>query len=546
MSLPPPLPETDHSARAAALGWLFLVAAVLGPVSVIVPHDPVTVVWAELVISAFAGGLALLVRVRGPRLAEWAYPVLVATGTLLASAAIHFSGGAPNSGTMFYLWVSLFAFYFMSRRVALAQVALIGACFAVVLVLRPPPFPAVSHWTTTIGTILGAGLLVGVLRTRMDALITRLADAARTDVLTGLLNRRGFQQVVELEIERSRRTGRPFALVVGDLDHFKTVNDRLGHAGGDAALRRLAELLDDHKRKLDTAARVGGEEFALLLPETDMEAALVVAERLRAALAADDGPKSVGTTGSFGVATYPQHGPTQEALAHSADQALYAAKATGRNRVVAYEPGATERLLKGPPPELSDHIRANAIVLLAESLDLRDPSTAAHSRTVATFAESIAREMGLDEERVERIRLAGILHDVGKISVPDAVLHKPGPLTPGERILIRKHPDMGARLLEGAGLEVIAGWVRAHHERPDGLGYPRGLTLDEIPLEARILAVADAYEAMTADRPYRAGVPAAAAWAELEREAGTQFDPVVIAAFDRALHRRGVHSRTAA
>ncbi len=176
-------------------------------------------------------------------------------------------------------------------------------------------------------------------------------------------------------------------------------------------------------------------------------------------------------------------------------------------------------------------------MLLAEKLDMRDAGTAEHSRTVGTLARHTAVALGLEPARVERIYAAGVLHDLGKLGITDAILHKPGALDKGEWNEIMRHPEIGARILEHAGMRDIAAWVRAHHERIDGNGYPKGIAGRQIPLEARILAVADAYEAMIADRPYRAGMPAVAAREELMRCSGTQFDPAVVDAFLAALER---------
>ncbi|HET8953756.1 MAG TPA: HD domain-containing phosphohydrolase, partial [Solirubrobacteraceae bacterium] len=181
----------------------------------------------------------------------------------------------------------------------------------------------------------------------------------------------------------------------------------------------------------------------------------------------------------------------------------------------------------GEAPEL----RLAAAMLLAETLDLRDAGTAEHSRTVGQFARDTAAALGLAAARVDRLQAAGVLHDLGKLGIADAILHKPGALTDAEWTEMTRHPEIGARILEHAGLRDIAAWVLAHHERLDGRGYPGGLAADEIPIEARILAVADAYEAMIADRPYRRGMPPEEARAELERCAGTQFDPTVVEAF---------------
>jgi HD-GYP domain-containing protein (c-di-GMP phosphodiesterase class II) len=176
------------------------------------------------------------------------------------------------------------------------------------------------------------------------------------------------------------------------------------------------------------------------------------------------------------------------------------------------------------------------VILLSETLDLRDVSTSAHSQTVARYAGMIAEQLGLDAERKERIRLAGMVHDLGKIGIPDHVLLKPGSLSPEEWQQMRRHPEIGAHILQSASLHDLAGWVLAHHERPDGTGYPLGLSGDAVSLEARILAVADAYEAMTSDRPYRAAMPLQAAKEELLRFRGTQFDATVVDALLDALN----------
>jgi HD-GYP domain-containing protein (c-di-GMP phosphodiesterase class II) len=196
----------------------------------------------------------------------------------------------------------------------------------------------------------------------------------------------------------------------------------------------------------------------------------------------------------------------------------------------------TGLLLAGPADRPGGHEpMLDAVMLLAETLDLRDAGTAAHSRTVGRYVRDTAVALGFAEDDVAVLHAAGVLHDLGKLAVPDAILHKPGRLTDAEWAEIRRHPEVGARILENAGLHRIAGWVRAHHERVDGTGYPNQLRVDQIPLEARILAVADAYEAMTADRPYRPGMDREAARDELRRCAGTQFDEAVVAAFLRVV-----------
>jgi putative nucleotidyltransferase with HDIG domain len=234
---------------------------------------------------------------------------------------------------------------------------------------------------------------------------------------------------------------------------------------------------------------------------------------------------------SIGVATTGAELRTSAGLMRAANRALYAAKHLGRDRSVAYHAQTLEMLdaVRGADGAAREHLAA--AMLLAETLDLRDVGTARRSETVGRYAEQIARALGWSLARVERVRAAGILHDIGKLGISDAILHKPGRLDAHEWEEMRRHPELGARILEHANVRDIAGWVLAHHERVDGAGYPRGLSGDAIPAEARILAVADAYEAMTADRPYRRALPADAARDELRRGAGSQFDARVVEAF---------------
>ena len=370
-------------------------------------------------------------------------------------------------------------------------------------------------------------------RNRIARLRGRLADTSRTDPLTGLLNRRAFEELLELELERAARADRPLSVIVGDIDGFRAVNESQGHAAGDAALQAVAGNSLKWKRRIDHAARVGGEEFALLLPETDERGAFIVAERLRRATHRSFSDAPVGVTFSFGVATAPLHAADGVALLRAADRASAAAKDLGGDRTVIYSDEVARTLARmgGQGGEL----QLATVIALAEALDIRDTGTGQHSQTVGRYTELMARELGFSEEHVERVRLAGVLHDIGKIGIPDRVLSKPGPLDADEWREMYTHPEIGARLLSSPEFDDLRAWILAHHERPDGLGYPNALRGDEIPLEARILAAADAYEAMTADRVYRAALGEDAARAELEAGAGTQFDEEVVAAFVRVL-----------
>ena len=373
-------------------------------------------------------------------------------------------------------------------------------------------------------------------RRRLGALRAHIAGSNRTDPLTGLFNRRAFEELLEMELERATRGGRPISVIVGDIDGFHAVNEQHGHAAGDTALQAVAQNALKWKRRIDLAARIGGEEFALLLPETDERGAFIVAERLRRATHRSFVDAAPGVTFSFGVATAPIHARDAVGLLRAADSATAAAKDLGGDRTVIYS-DEVARMLADVGVHAGQELQLATVIALAEALDIRDTGTGQHSHTVGRYCEAMARELGFDEDRVERVRLAGVLHDIGKIGISDRVLSKPGPLDADEWQEMHTHPEIGARLLSRPEFDDLRAWILAHHERPDGRGYPYALRGDDIPLEARILAVADAYEAMTADRVYRASLGEVAARAELEASAGTQFDAAVVTALLRSLEK---------
>jgi len=369
---------------------------------------------------------------------------------------------------------------------------------------------------------------------RIAALRARISNTARTDPLTGLLNRRALEEMLDTELERATRADRPLSVIVGDLDSFAAVNERHGHAAGDSALQLVAGDCLKWKRRIDQAARIGGEEFALLLPETDERGAFIVAERLRRATHRTFAEAAVPLTISFGVASSPAHGTDPVGLLRAADRAVAAAKDLGSDRTVIYS-DEVARTLAESGGKADGQLQLATVIALAEALDIRDTGTGQHSHTVGRYAELMARELGFKEEHVERVHLAGVLHDIGKIGISDRVLSKPGPLDADEWQEMYTHPEIGARLLSRPEFDDLRAWILAHHERPDGIGYPYGLSGDDIPIEARILAVADAYEAMSADRVYRPALGVEGARAELEAGAGSQFDREVVSAFLRAL-----------
>jgi diguanylate cyclase (GGDEF)-like protein/putative nucleotidyltransferase with HDIG domain len=530
---------------AKALGGLYLAGGTLALLTLLLPHTvaPNALGLLVIVANAYLVSGALVSRARS--LPSWLLRVALMWGTTLITGVAYFSAERPSPLIFFYLWIFLYSSYFFTKLQTAAQIAYVGLAYGVLLVVEPPP-GAWAWWVVTMGTLLVTAVLIWTMRERGELLIARLYDAARTDPLTKLFNRRGFRELLDLELERARRGGHKVVLLAGDLDHFKAVNDRSGHQVGDAVLQRIARVLSCSHRQIDTVARVGGEEFALILPDTDQAGGLVVAERLRRAVLDEFADDGVPITISFGVATFPGQGETAASLVHAADDALYQAKETGRNRSVAFSPATPDQAHYGRRNRDVEGERFTAVMLdLASAVDLRFSGSARHSETVGRYAEMMARELGLSEQRVGRVRLGGLLHDIGKVGVADAILNKPGRLSPEELATIRMHPALGAQILEHPCLADIRPWVAAHHERPDGHGYPHGLSGRALAIEARILAVADAYEAMTSNRAYRSSIGPTAARAELRRCAGSQFDVEVVeallAVLDRELERAAAH-----
>lgn len=531
------------SLMARILAGLFAAGATLALLTLALPHSRRASEVGLLTMVATAYLVVGLLLWRSGRMPTRLLPFALALGSTLVTGVAYFSAENPSPLVFFYLWVFLYSAYFFTTPEMVVQIVYVGIVYGALLLTRPPPGGIPAWWIVGMGTLAVAAVLIRVMRQQVALLIARLYDAARADPLTKLSNRRGFRELLDLELARARRAQANVTVVAGNLDHFKEVNDRSGHHVGDTALQRVARLLDAGKRDIDGVARVGGEEFALVLPDTDDHGAFAIAERLRCELREEFARDAVPLTISFGVATYPQNGETAASLLRAADVALYAAKRSGRNRTVLHSPALRAvPCVDGDSRDIAAERFVAVILDLAEAVDLRFSGSARHSETVGRYAEMMAHELGLSEQRTSRVRLAGLLHDIGKVGVPDDILKKPGKLTDEEFALIRRHPELGEQILEHPSLVDVREWVGAHHERPDGRGYPLGLGAAEIPLEARILAVADAYEAMTSDRTYRSSMDHSAARAELERCAGTQFDAAVVAALVNVLDRETDHA----
>jgi len=356
---------------------------------------------------------------------------------------------------------------------------------------------------------------------------------ANTDVLTTLFNLRYFQERLDEEIARCSRFGDIFSLIFLDMDLLKQYNDTYGHLAGDEVLKLLGRIIMRSIRTIDIGFRYGGDEFAILLPGTPLDGASRVAERIRRGIEMETGDRGLSQTCSFGIASWPTDGVTRDEITRAADTALYCAKENGRNQVCL----ACEAL----PVEMSDIITSNeakndtilnTIFALAATVDAREYHARNHSKKVSQYTADIAATLGYPPEDIERIRTAALLHDIGKVGISDQLLTKREPLVAEEWELIRAHPNLGVAILQNVEcLKNCLAAVQYHHERYDGTGYPAGLQGDNIPLDARVLAIADSYDAMISPRPYRSALSVEEAIEEVRRGAGTQFDPKVVDAF---------------
>lgn len=365
----------------------------------------------------------------------------------------------------------------------------------------------------------------------------QLASQAQIDGLTGLFNFAAHQARLDGELDRAARTKQQLALLQVDLDGFRAVNDEFGHAAGDQVLKLIAdEAIQKSIRPYDIASRLSGDEFSIILPHTTVEHANVVAERVRRAIAKCDtvaiGIPSGRIAASIGIAHYPFDGLTRDELTESADNALYQAKSLGRDRVAHGGAVTSIAHIERDPRKLYDLLvdaNTSTIEALAAAIDARDKYTAGHSRRVADHATALAQALGYGERFIHDLRLACLFHDVGKIGVPDSILCKPDKLTDDEFTQMKDHASAGADILNKVqSLQKSLAGIRHHHERWDGRGYPDGLAGEAIPEVARVIAIADAYDAMTSNRVYRAAMPHEKVIGILKEGAGVQWDGAMV------------------
>ncbi|MEZ5126215.1 MAG: diguanylate cyclase [Thermoleophilia bacterium] len=367
---------------------------------------------------------------------------------------------------------------------------------------------------------------------RLSQVIDELKRLSETDPLTELLNHRAVHAAFERELSRAQRHNHTLGVTILDIDNFKLVNDTYGHAAGDCVLRQVTEALRANTRMGDVVGRHGGDEFMIILPETDADETLRVADKLRVAmhehpLATDDGMR-IPIRLSFGTATFPSNGKQINELLAYADANLYLSKRRGGDTVT-----------RGDERDLPEHLSGGGFTMLDSliaAVDNKDRYTRQHSEEVTRYALMLATYLDLGEGEKRILHAAGLLHDVGKIGVPDVLLRKPGRLADAEYEIVKNHAALGAALIQDIPDEdEVRMAIVAHHEHWDGSGFPAGLRGDEIPFLARILAVADAYSAMTSDRPYRKALTHEDALEQLVEASGTQLDPELAEAFVQAI-----------
>ena len=386
----------------------------------------------------------------------------------------------------------------------------------------------------------------------------RLQALATTDGLTGLKNHRTFQEKLTQEFERAQRYRTPLSIALMDVDKFKTFNDTFGHPAGDSVLKTVANILQENARNTDFVARYGGEEFVVILPGTDAAGARIAADRMRAAVEYalwDLRPVTV----SIGTATCAEEYASPASFIADCDRALYASKERGRNCVthITEVGDVTQKLsLVKFDGVLSNEARLSQMLMRAHDatveswshlLNLRDKETEGHSERVTEMTVRLAVMCGMNEQEILYARWGALLHDIGKLGIPDSILLKPGPLNEEEWRMMRRHPLIAYEMLTSIEfLKPALDIPHYHHEKWDGTGYPHGLKGEEIPLSARLFAVVDVWDALRSDRPYRKGWSKRKVMDHIKLQAGTHFDPESARVFLRMVRMESIRPKETA
>jgi diguanylate cyclase (GGDEF)-like protein/putative nucleotidyltransferase with HDIG domain len=415
---------------------------------------------------------------------------------------------------------------------SLAVVPLVADGFAAGLALSASVLPTRFSEDRKSIVMLFAGRLARALVN--NRLYEETRALGEIDSLSGLYDRHRAMEQLDVEIARARRYEGTFSILLADVDNFKNFNETWGHAAGDEVIKRVAAVLRHRNRTTDFVGRYGGDEFLMILPATTRTGAATVADHMRLALgsqpyAAPNG-YAVPLRMSFGAAAFPDDGNDSQSLIAIADANLYESKRWGGDTVTLRR----ETFMA----DAIDSSGFSTLDALVNAVDNKDHYTRKHSAHVAEYSASIVESLGFSKEKQEVLRVAALLHDVGKIGLPDRILRKPGPLTHEEEDAVRQHSLLGSLMVSQhmPGNEEVREAVLHHHERWDGSGYPAGLSGRNISMLGRILAVADAYSAMTTDRPYRSGLSLETAIEELKKGSGKQFDPEVVNVFLTCFH----------
>ncbi len=528
-----PVPVEGADANGVSLGFVFAVAELVifgwAPATFIYVTAPTVVAlmrrnpWIRTVFNAGVFGLV---------------------GTLAGWVLTHVDGRTDAAAIGGQVGLTAAILYSVNLVLVSAAIAASGSEFGYFKLIRSN-----VRWTVLPFSLMAStALMLVVLWQRTPYLFAALAGPlvaialyqrsthkalnairlALTDPLTGLGNHRHFHERLQRELTTADENGGIVSLCFLDIDNFKRINDQFGHPAGDRVLSHVATRL----RQGGESFRLGGDEFAVLLTGVDGGEAVAIAKTIVERIGELDVGVADAITVSAGIATFPRHGRERDSLIRLADGALYWAKEHGKNQVRLAQSDVAELTEFRRVASGQDRVaRYRAAAALAKAVDTRDAYTGSHSERVAALAAKIAEQLGLTQEEIELTRLAASLHDLGKLAIPEEILRKPGALSSAEWIVLERHPQIGHRMLESLGVDPIADWVLHHHERWDGGGYPAGLAGERIPLGARIIFVADAFDAMTSNRLYRDPLSYEDAYLEVERCQGTQFDPEVVQAF---------------